>query len=87
MLRWYFGDAAPALAKVSIEAPVNEDRSALWNLVAGMVGLGARVPVAEIASRLNIPVSSAGSEFFTAPAAPESPIPNQGAAAQAENAL
>jgi phage gp29-like protein len=86
VLRWYFGDAAPVLAKVSIEAPVNEDRSALWNLVAGMAGLGARVPVAEIASRLNIPVSPGGPEFFAEPASPEPPIPNQGAAAQAENA-
>jgi hypothetical protein len=43
VLRWYFGDA-PILARVSIDAPKNEDRTILANLVGELVGLGAQVP-------------------------------------------
>jgi hypothetical protein len=41
VLRWYFGDA-PVLARVSIDAPKNEDRTILANLVAEMVAWARR---------------------------------------------
>ncbi len=85
VLRWYFGDQAPVLAKVVIEAPVNEDKKALWNLVSGMVGLGAKVPVADIAKRLNVPVDPDGPEFFVPAAAPAAPISDTGGDAAASN--
>lgn len=70
VLRWYFGDAAPVLAKVLIESPVNEDQNGLMNRVQAMVALGAKIPVAAIAKRLNVQVDESGPEFFAAPAAP-----------------
>ena len=75
VLRWYFGDA-PVLARVSIDAPKNEDRTILANLVAEMVGLGAQVPIEPVMKRLNVPVAKEGEKLvFTAPAVAEPSVP------------
>jgi phage gp29-like protein len=76
VLRWYFGDDSPILARVSIDAPKNEDRTILSNLVAETVGLGAQVPIEPVMKRLNIPVAKEGDkDVFKAPAVAETPIP------------
>ena len=62
VLRWFFGDDAPILARLVIDVPVYEDRALLGNLVQQMVNLGARVPVAEVARRLNVPLARAEDE-------------------------
>jgi phage gp29-like protein len=64
------------LARVSIDAPKNEDRTILSNLVAETVGLGAQVPIEPVMKRLNIPVAKEGDkDVFKAPAVAETPIP------------
>ncbi len=60
VLRWFFGHGAPTLARVTLEAPINEDRTLLINLVQQMVNMGARVPVGAVARRLNVPLAGAG---------------------------
>ena len=75
VLRWYFGDA-PVLARVAIDAPKNEDRTILANLVAETVSLGAQVPIEPVMKRLNVPVAKEGEKLvFIAPAVAETPIP------------
>ncbi len=75
VLRWYFGDA-PVLARVSVDAPKNEDRTILANLVGEMVGLGAQVPQESVMKRLNVPLAKAGEKLiFIKPALAEAPIP------------
>lgn len=64
VLRWFFGDGAPILARLTIDVPVYEDRALLGNLVQQMVNLGARVPVEEIARRLNLPTAHADEVVF-----------------------
>ena len=80
VLRWFVGEDAPVLAQLVIDVPVYEDRALLGNLVQQMVNLGARVPVAEIARRLNVPVARAGDVVFQpeANAAPAIPEPAAG---------
>lgn len=63
VLRWYFGDA-PVLARVSIDAPKNEDRKTLLELVKGMVDLGAEVPIEPILKRLNVPQAKPKEKIF-----------------------
>jgi hypothetical protein len=75
VLRWYFGDA-PVLARVSIDAPKNEDRTILANLVAEMVGLGAQIPIEPVMKRLNVPLAKDTEKLvFIKPAVAETPIP------------
>jgi hypothetical protein len=69
VLRWYFGDA-PVLARVSIDAPKNEDRKTLLELVRGMVELGADVPREPILKRLNVPQAKENEEVFEPPTPP-----------------
>jgi hypothetical protein len=69
VLRWYFGDA-PVLARVVIDAPKNEDRSMLSQLVQDMVALGAEVPIEPILKRLNVPQAKATEKTFEKPAVP-----------------
>ena len=68
VLRWFFGEDAPILARVALEAPINEDRTLLCNLVGQLVSLGAPVPMAAIARRLNVPLARAGEQVFRPPA-------------------
>ena len=84
VLRWFFGPDAPVLARFGLESPINEDRTLLGNLVQQMVNLGARVPVAEVARRLNVPVAKAGDAVFHEPTTPLEAIREPGASAQAE---
>ena len=70
VLRWFFGEDAPVLARLVIDVPVCEDRAMLGNLVQQMVNLGARVPVAEVARRLNVPTAQAGDLVFQPQAHP-----------------
>lgn len=71
VLRWYFGDA-PILARVSIDAPKNEDRTVLMTLVKDTVGLGALVPIEPIMKRLNLPLAKETEKLvFEKPAVPE----------------
>ncbi len=74
VLRWFFGDDAPVLARLVIDVPVYEDRALLGNLVQQMVNLGMRVPVTEVARRLNVPVAEAGDTVFQAQPKPGAPI-------------
>ncbi len=74
VLRWFFGEDAPVLARLVIDVPVFEDRAMLGNLVQQMVNLGARVPVAEVARRLHVPLARAGDLVFQAQAQPATPI-------------
>jgi len=75
VLRWYFGDA-PVLARVSIDAPKNEDRTILANLVGEMVALGAKVPQEPVMKRLNVPLAKDTEKLvFTAPAVAEPSVP------------
>ncbi len=64
VLRWFFGEGAPILARVTLEAPINEDRTLLCNLVEQLVNMGARVPVAAIARRLNVPLAHTGDQVL-----------------------
>lgn len=75
VLRWYFGDSAPVLARLIIEAPDNEDRTSLITAVQTVVSMGGQVPVAPVAKRLNVPLAKSGETVFqkaaaTAPFAP-----------------
>ena len=75
VLRWYFGDA-PVLARVSIDAPKNEDRTILANLVTEVVSLGAQVPIEPVMKRLNVPVAKEGEKIvFIKPAVAEPSVP------------
>jgi hypothetical protein len=85
VLRWYFGDA-PVLARVSIDAPKNEDRTILMNLVESAVAIGAEVPIEPVMKRLNVPVAKETEKnVFKAPAVAETPVP--GGATIATNAM
>ena len=84
VLRWFFGPDAPVLARFVLESPINEDRTLLGNLVQQLVNLGARVPVAEVARRLGVPVAKAGEEVFHEPTTPLQSIREPGPSAQAE---
>ena len=84
VLRWFFGPGAPVLARFVLEAPVNEDRTLLGNLVQQLVNLGARVPVAAVARRLNVPLAEEGEAVLQPPTAPMQPIREPGPSAQAE---
>jgi hypothetical protein len=76
VLRWYFGDDTPILARVSIDAPKNEDRTILANLVGELVGLGAQVPQEPIAKRLNVPLAGDAEKLvFVKPAVAEPVVP------------
>lgn len=75
VISWYFGDA-PVLARVSIDAPKNEDRTILANLVGEMVGLGAQVPQEPVMKRLNVPLAKESEKLvFTPPAVAEPSVP------------
>ena len=74
VIRWFFGDDAPVLARLVIDVPVYEDRALLGNLVAQLVNLGAHIPISEVARRLNVPTARAGDLVFQAPAKPSAPI-------------
>ena len=74
VIRWFFGDDAPILARLVIDVPVYEDRALLGNLVAQLVNLGAHIPVSEVARRLNVPTARAGDLVFQPPAKPSAPI-------------
>lgn len=80
VLRWYFGDGARVLAKVVIEAPDNEDRTALTAAVQTVVSLGGEVPVAPVAKRLAVPLAKVGEIIFQKAAvkAPAPPAFNAG---------
>lgn len=71
VIRWYFGDV-PILARVCIDAPKNEDRTILANLTQEAVSMGAKVPIAPVMKRLNVPLAKQDTdeECFTAPATP-----------------
>ena len=84
VLRWFFGDGAPILARVTLAAPVNEDRTLLCSLVQQLVNLGAQVPVAAIARRLDVPLARAGDAVFKLPAQALQTIREPGATALAE---
>ena len=70
VLRWFFGEGAPILARVTLAAPINEDRTLLCSLVQQLVNLGAQVPIAAIARRLDVPLARAGDQVFRLPAQP-----------------
>ena len=84
VIRWFFGQGAPILAKFALESPINEDRALLGDLVAQMVGLGAQVPVAETARRLQVPLAKAGEDVLQKPVAPATPTPDNGIAINAD---
>lgn len=72
VIRWYFGDV-PVLARLVIDPPKNEDRTVLAQTVQEAVSMGARVPIAPVMKRLNIPLAGQDApeeEVFIAPAAP-----------------
>ena len=81
VIRWFFGDGAPMLAKVVLESPINEDRALLIALVGAMVGMGAQVPVQEIARRLQLPLANKGDMVLSKPAGPMTPPPDSYVAA------
>ena len=83
VLRWFFGQNAPILARVVLESPINEDRSLLGNLVGQLVNLGAKVPVQEVARRLQVPLAKDGEETLQKAVAPEQPAPDNGIAINA----
>ncbi len=84
VLRWFFGPDAPILAKFTLAAPINEDRTLLGNLVQQLVNMGARVPIAAVARRLNVPLARGADEtVFQPPITPMEPIREPGASAQA----
>ena len=84
VLRWQFGPGAPILARLALEAPINEDRTLLGNLVQQLVNMGAPVPVAAVARRLNVPLAKAGEAVFQPPIQSMQPIREPGASAQAQ---
>ncbi len=85
VLRWFFGPGAAVRARFALEAPINEDRTLLGNLVQQLVNMGARVPVAAVARRLNVPLAQSAEEtVFQPPAQSMEPIREPGASAQAE---
>lgn len=84
VLRWFFGPDAPVLARFVLEAPINEDRTLLGNLVQQLVNLGARVPVAAVARRLNVPLAQGGEDVLRPPLTPTQPIREPGPSAQSE---
>ena len=82
VLRWFFGPGTCVRARFTLDAPINEDRTLFSNLVAQLVNLGASVPVAEVARRLNVPLAKAGEAVLKSPAHPMEPIREPGPTAQ-----
>jgi hypothetical protein len=70
VIRWFFGEDAPILAKTVIEMPINEDRALLSKLVGDTVALGAEVPMEPVMKRLGVPQAKKGEDLFTKPAQP-----------------
>ena len=68
VIKWFFGDV-PILARVAVDSPKNEDRTVLANVVGDVVNMGARVPIASVLKRLNVPQAGKDDEVFTAPVA------------------
>jgi hypothetical protein len=62
VVKWYFGETARVLVKLTIEPPDNENASQLSEAVMMMVDLGAPVPVAPVAKRLKVPIATEGNE-------------------------
>lgn len=73
VIAWYFGDSARVLARLVIEAPDNENTTALVTAVQAVVGMGGEVPVAPVAKRLNVPLAKTGETILQKPAA--GPVP------------
>lgn len=68
VIKWYFGDEARVLVRVTLEPPDNEDANKLLERVQGAVSLGAQVPIEPVCKRIGVPLAKKGEEVFKASA-------------------
>ncbi len=83
VIRWFFGDGAPILARVVLESPINEDRALLGDLTQMMVTMGAPVSLRDTARRLQVSLAKDGEPALVKPVAPVAPTPVTGMATNA----